>query len=228
MVDPNQSRWQQLRDRILLPIDPPTDFPEPEEDLEEQLRGATGPLGIEVLRQANEYYEEAFDRASKAEQRASTLLGAVAIAASFTIAGATFLLDSEKVSSAIWRSLFAAIYSMILVSLFATALRSLRALSVQVWAQPDVRDLLRPLPASDDDARRREAVQLLSSGSRNQPVARWKIAQLNGASWWFARAVSLLLILVGLIVVFVVTKPEPKVIEKPSSRLEQSCRHASS
>jgi hypothetical protein len=198
------ARW--IHDRIFLPIDVPTDFQEPEEVLIKRLQSTDAGMPAEILRQARDYFEETFARARSVEQRVTTLLSAAGISASFSLAGGTFLLSREE-TSVFWQFVFSAAYALVLVSLFGTSLRALQTLSIQRWTEPDTRELLEPLATDVAEAQLREAAQLLISGGRNQPVARWKVAQANAAAWWFTRTIWALLALVVCVVLFALVGP---------------------
>jgi hypothetical protein len=86
--------------------------------------------------------QSAVDRAAAADRRATTIAGAVAIAASFTVSGAGLVLDRNKFTDPDVRK-WAAVVLCITTVLFAlSAVYALRALvSTRRWNWPDPTDL---------------------------------------------------------------------------------------
>ncbi|MGH2822257.1 MAG: hypothetical protein ACRDLY_04395 [Thermoleophilaceae bacterium] len=98
-----EGTWLRARyDAFFLPIDKPTAFTEPHEELVMLLapRKTAGKWDEErtkeILEEAQSIFEHADQRGQAAERRATTLRGAVAIAASLILAGERFSLTHRR------------------------------------------------------------------------------------------------------------------------------------
>jgi hypothetical protein len=141
------------------------------------------------LAQAEGAYQEPFERAEGVERRATTIQAAVAVAASFAVAGAGLLLDRGALGQSSWRYPVALAYLVVMVSLVAAALRALRASTrVHYWTFPNRAELLEPGEEDAEISRVARAAGLLYCAVRNEPIARYKVAQMRAAGFWFAWA----------------------------------------
>jgi hypothetical protein len=136
---------RRLYDRFFLPLDPPSEFTEPERELAERLmpRTLSGEPDLErcgeVLAEALAIYARPEERVDSAERRATTLQGAITIAASFLLAGAAFLADPGKVRGEGWRISLAAVLLTVIVCLLLAGFRALAATSrIHVFRRPTV------------------------------------------------------------------------------------------
>ena len=129
-------------ERLFVPIDTTNEYANEDEVLA-ALRATQSDRSAAVLGEAEEIFRRPFETSEGVERRASTLQGSIAIAASFVLAGGGLLLGTSKISGEGWRVAFAAVFALVILSLVASALRSLRATSrVLVWHYPDESDLL--------------------------------------------------------------------------------------
>ncbi len=176
--------------RLFVQVPEPTEFRETPKRLRELL-AAQEDRSAEALVEAKGQFAGPFDTTDGVERRATTLQGAVAIAASFVLAGGGLLLDPAKIRSDAWRVAFAALYSVVITSLVFSALRALRATSrVLVWHYPDGEDILRRGKKHQTAAAYELALaaDLLHAAGRNACNARYKVAQMRAAGHWFALA----------------------------------------
>lgn len=199
---------RRLWHRVFLPIEPPNEFQEASEALARRLKTDDADVSQDLLSRARELYEEPFQRAEGAERRATTLLGALAIAASFGLAGAGLLLNVDTVPAGGWRTALAIGYLLLIVGLVGAAFRSLETLRVKVWSQPGDEGIFERASRPLTDGRIRQAAELLNAAGRNRPVARWKVAQMRAAAWWLTVAIFALLAIALVVVLYVFLGPE--------------------
>lgn len=195
-------------ERLFVPVPSPTHFLMREDEIASKLMPIQG-RSVEVLAEAQMQFDEPFSRSDGIERRATTLQGAVAIAASFALAGGALLLDNGKVSSHGWRVALVIPYALTIVSLLACGLRALRATSrVLVWYYPDPEGVIKRVGESDDKARISRAAELLYSAGRNQATVRYKVAQMRAAAHWFALSLAALLLTAALFCAYVITEDD--------------------
>lgn len=200
---PKPSGWfRRLWHRVFLPIEEPTEFLESPHELAKRVHTDNSDVAGEILSDARELFEESFLRAEAAERRATTLLGALAIAASFGLAGGGLLLDVEKLPPGCWRIGLALCYLSLVVALVGAAFRSLETLRVKVWSRPGDDSIFDRAGRSLTEGRIHLAADLLHSAGRNRPVARWKVAQVRAAAWWLTIAILALLAVASLIALY--------------------------
>lgn len=201
--------------RIFLPIDPPEEFQEPPADLARRLGTQDAEVADEILTHARELYEEPFLRAEGAERRATTLLGALAIATSFGLAGGGLLLDVDRIPAEAWRVALAIGYLILIIGLVGAAFRSLETLRVKTWSRPGDERIFEKAGRSLLEGRLRYAAELLNAAGRNRPVARWKVAQVRAAAWWLTVAVFALLAIAFSLALYVFLGPQAERVPSP-------------
>jgi hypothetical protein len=131
------------------------------------------------------------DRMVTAENKATTLMGTVAVAASLVIAGSGLILDSSKVASP-WRSILMAMVAALLFFLLMCGYVASRALlRVFLIKGPQARSALKR--AANDDraaATRERAIDVLDRAGANLYVADYKLAQVRIAYRWYRLALA--------------------------------------
>lgn len=196
--------------RVALPLGPIVEFSESQDEIAARLQGVDEAQSVALLQRAQEIFAAPAERARHAENRATTLQGAAAIVASFTIAGAALLVDPGRVPSLPWRIALAVGYSLVVLFLTLATARSLWTVyRTQTWHFPDgalaFRYSSEPAPA----ARARIAASLLWCAGRNDRIANWKVAQMRAAAFWFGWAVASLLVVALLFAGYAWQGPEP-------------------
>jgi hypothetical protein len=208
---PEDSLRRKLYDSFFLPLDPPTQFTGAREHLVEELMPRKGDepdeeRTKEVLVEAQGIYAAADARVEGAERRATTLQGAVAIAASLLLAGGALLADPSKVRGDGWRLAFALVLVTVVFCLVMSGARALAATSrIHVFHRPTAGDITRRSGLSLAEARIELAAETLRNYACNTKVADWKVA-----AWWFRLALVALLavaVLLGLYGVFAPDQP---------------------
>jgi len=189
------SLWQRLCDWVRPPAKPPpVRFNESSEELLARLGTPQPEIVSDLLSAATEAFNEAAGRAESAERRAATIQGAIAIAASLTLAGGSLLLDASKVPSHPWRIVIAVGFASAVV-LFAIA--AWRAFLVTwprfMWASPAAADI--PDYAdqeSSHEVQLRRTRDLLIAYGRDDSIARLKIQLLRSAVRWMLAALAVI------------------------------------
>jgi len=162
----------------------------------------------EVLAEAKTAFAEPFERADGVERRATTLQGAVAIAASFVLTGGGFVLDTSEIRSDGWRIALAAVYALVILSLVFCGLRALRATSrVLVWHYVDGDTILENTGTDQAQYELALAADLLYATRRNSSNARYKVAQMRAAGHWFGLALVGLLLTALTVCAYVLWGP---------------------
>ena len=209
------SWWRARYDTLFLPLDPPTVFTGPTEDLVRDLtptkedRTPDEERTKEVLEEAQAIFDSAEQRAEGAQSRATTLQGAVAIAASLLLAGGALLADPSKVRGDCWRVLFALALFGVAFSLVASGARALAATStIHVFHRPTASRITARSALPAPKARIELAAKLLRAYACNTRVADWKVAYLGAAAYWFRWALFWLLALAALLGLYGVFGPE--------------------
>jgi hypothetical protein len=191
-------------ERLFVPVPGPTHYLESEDEIAARLKPAEG-RSEDTLAEAQALFDEPFTRSDGIERRATTLQGAVTIAASFALAGGALLLDTDKIAAQGWRVALVIPYAVTIVSLLACGLRALRATSrVLVWHYPHPEGVLKRVELTDDEAHIARAAELLYCAGRNQATVRYKVAQMRAAAHWFALALVALLVTAALFLAYVV------------------------
>jgi hypothetical protein len=206
---PQKPWFKKQWEKLFLPLREPTKFRDTAA-IKRDLTTDSDSLSVELLEQAREIFAAPTDRAEGVERRATTLLGTVGIAASLSVAGAGLLLDGQKVHGTTWR-LLVAIGFLLTTSCFAMCgWRALQALSrLHTWSMPRDEDILKRNQMGLIDARLDLAASLLKSAGANEPVAEWKVAHLGAATWWFLRALVVLITTALVLVFYVAVGPTP-------------------
>jgi hypothetical protein len=159
----------------------------------------------EILDEATELFRVPYERADSAERRATTLQGAVAIAATFTLAAGTLVTDADKVGSHAWRVVFAVAIAFVVLAFVIAGVVALQATSrIDAWRYPDERErFLQMKTQGVEDIRAARALALLQAYGENDQLAGWKIRRTTLAARWFRIALLLLLAFAGLFVIYV-------------------------
>lgn len=194
--------------RLFVPV-PTSDDYKNEAEVFDALKQKQGDRSSTVLGEAREIFERPFQTTAGVERRASTLQGAIAIAATFVVAGGGLLLNTSEIQTGGWRIAFAVVFVLVIMCLVFSALRALRATSrVLVWHYPDEEDLLlRRTSGYASDHELAVAAALLHAGARNANNARYKVAQMRAAGHWLALALVGLLITAIVFLAYVVAGP---------------------
>ncbi|HEV2924401.1 MAG TPA: hypothetical protein VGW98_10230 [Solirubrobacteraceae bacterium] len=218
----NARRW--WWNRLFVQVPAPTDFLQDEAALRELL-ATQADRGSDVLAEAKEQSAAPFATSESVERRATTMQSAVAIAASFVLAGGGLLLNSTTIRSDDWRVALGVIYAVVITSLVFSALRALRATSrILIWHYPGYEDILHrgAKNQSATDYELALAAAHLHSAGRNASNARYKVAQMRAAGHWFAVALAGLLATGLLLLAYIVAGPKsspPVAVAKPHSEL---------
>jgi hypothetical protein len=190
--DATKRRW--WWERLFVAVPGPVHYLGGEDEIAADLESAKG-RSEEVLAEAQALFEEPFSRSDSIERRATTLQGAVALAATFALAGGALLLDTNKVQSYGWRVALVVPYAITIGSLLACGLRALRATSrILVWHYPEPEGVLKRCTLPDAEARIARAAEFLYCVGRNQATVRYKVAQMRAAAHWFSLALASLLV----------------------------------
>lgn len=183
-----------VHDHLALPLEEYNEFAGTAEEVAAKLKTASPGVADAILAEAERVALEPFERAEGAERRATTLQGAIAIAASFGIAAGALLLDTNKIHSHEWRQAFAAISLGFVFCLVASGFRAVSAVyRVHRWSYPDSEKIFTRAQMDPSEAKTHRAASLLRTVSRNQAIARWKVAYMRAAAWWFRLALVFLL-----------------------------------
>lgn len=149
----------------------------------------------DVLAEAQAVFERDVERREHVERRATTLQGAVAIAFAFALAGGALILDVEKLPATEWRVAVGVVYVGTVLSLVATASRSLRAtVRVHRWQAIDPREVVARAGVPGAESNLRRASEFLFVYSRNQPIVDYQVTQMRAAGHWLGLAVVTLLV----------------------------------
>jgi hypothetical protein len=199
------SAWTRLRGWARPQATPaPLRFNITTQELLENL-GTPSPAMIdEMLLSAHAAFAEVKDRAESAERRATTIQGAIAIAASLTVAGGSLILESAKVPSHAWRIAISVGFAVTVVLFAVAAWRSFLVTWPRfMWASPAATDIVEHAHEPTAEAiKLRRTSDLLVAYGRNDSVARVKLALLGQAVRWLMSALVLLAILATLLAVY--------------------------
>jgi hypothetical protein len=203
-------RPRRVYDRLFLPVADPVEFTEGHEELVERLRPPEGPeaagRAAEILAEAQATFAAAETRGEGAERRATTLQGAVAIAASVLLAGAALLGDPSKIQGHGWRLGLGALLILVTVCLVAAGARALGATArIHIYHRPTPSEVLRRAAMDPVEARIDLAAETFEDSAYNDQIAAWKVAYLAAAAWWFRGALFVLLALATLLGVYLAT-----------------------
>jgi len=186
--------WRTVREHLALPLEEYHEFPGTADEVATRLKTSTPYVADATLAEAEKIATEPFERAEGAERRATTLQGAIAIAASFGLAAGALLLDSNKIKSDGWRQAFAAMSLGFVFCLVASGFRAVSAVyRVHRWSYPDGDKIFARAQMDASEAKTNRAAALLRTVSKNQAIARWKVAYMRAAAWWFRLALIFLL-----------------------------------
>ena len=165
----------------------------------------TDGVAREILEEAQELFKIPLARGEAAERRATTLQGAVAIAATFSLAAGSLLAEADKVHSQLWRVVFAVVLALIVFCFVVAGVVGLQATSkISAWQDPaDERRFAERADASVAEAQMARANELLVTYGQNHALAEWKIKRATLAARWFRAALGLLLLLAVLFFCYV-------------------------
>jgi hypothetical protein len=186
-----------------LPGVKPTGFDGTTDEIAARIATADEPLATALLEEAQSHFDTAHDRAESAERRATTLQGAVAIAASLMFAGAALLLDSSKVRDTSWRVAFGVGLLLVITCLIMAGYRAVTATSrLYRWVFPWAEGIYDHARLDATQVHVQRAADLLKSYGNNQAVATRKLEALRNAAIWFTRALVLIVVLAALLVAY--------------------------
>jgi hypothetical protein len=195
------TKCQRLGEWFWPPRSPsPRRYAETSEDLLARLGNPPQEVVATMLDEALAACAEVAERVDSAERRAATIQGAIAIAASLTLAGGSLLL-TKKLASQGWTIAFATGFGATVVSFAIAAWRSVLVTWPRfMWASPAVIDI------ADDHARAtspkevqlKRTRDLLIAYGRRDSVAQVKIRLLGSAFRWMLLALILIAVLAGL------------------------------
>jgi hypothetical protein len=168
---PDNARRRKLFDLAARPVDEPTEFTVAE------------------------------DRAAAANARATTLQGAVGIAATLLLTGAGLIIGKTALHGVGWVAVFTGLLLAATASLVMSGLRALGAAStIHQWYEPSANDIIERSQQHELDGRVALAASLLFCSGYNNKVASWKIAYLGASAWWYRIALAFIIstaILIG-------------------------------
>jgi hypothetical protein len=203
-------RPRRIYDRLFLPVADPVEFTEGHKELVKRLRPPEGPdaagRAAEILAEAQATFASAEGRGEGAERRATTLQGAVAIAASVLLAGAALLGDPSTIQGEGWRLGLGALLILVTICLVAAGARALGATArIHIYHRPTPSEVLRRATMDSVEARIDLAAETFEDSAYNDQVAAWKVAYLAAAAWWFRGALFVLLALAILLGIYLAT-----------------------
>lgn len=197
---PRPLRWVANK-AWLVPDYPPARYPQCILELRRRLQTKDPALASELLADAESLTAEVEERILGVQQRAATLQGAAAIAATVALAGAGLTLDTTKVPQHDWRLVFTIGLGLLVALLTFSAFRALGASSraFTFWTPSD-EDIFERAKLSAAEAMSRRAAYLLNTYGVNEEVAALKVGYLKAAAFWFRWAlVTLVLLMVAFI-----------------------------
>jgi hypothetical protein len=167
-------------------------------------------VASDLLQEATVLFNYRDDRIKAAETKATTLMGAVAIAASLVVAGAGLILDTSKVAN-VWRQvLIVTVLALLFCLLMCGYLSSRGLLTVRTIRRPQARGALRRAEEGNAiNARVEQALDLLNRGNDNRYVADFKVVQNEAAHRWYRLALILFLALGALFAAYVLFGKTP-------------------
>jgi hypothetical protein len=202
-----KSITQRVYEMIRLPLEERHQFGTLE-DIKEKLRRADADdaTASAILAEAEAIDDEPRRRTQSAERRATTLQGAVAIAASFDLAAGALLLDKNKIAPGAWRDAIAACSFASVVAFLFAGFRSVGAFGrTHRWKYPRRRSIFERAHMDSAEAKLDRASRLLSGFSRNNAISHVKVDYLRQAAWWFRAALLLLLADALLLLIYALT-----------------------
>ena len=211
---PEGSHRRDWYDAFFLSVSEPIEFTESHEVLVRRLTPPAGPAADErskeILTDAQALFAEAEARGEGAERRATTLQGAVAIAASVLLAGGALLSDPSKVHGQGWRLCLALTLLIVTGCLVMAGARALAATAhIHVYHRPTPAKALGRAQMDPVEARIDLAAETLKDFGSNDQVAAWKVAYLGAAAWWFRGALVGLLALAMLLCAYIALSNPP-------------------
>jgi hypothetical protein len=151
-------------------------------------------------------FEEEEKRRSTIEAKATTLQGFAALAATFIVGFAQFLIGDSTLTSCL-KVVIAILYFCIALSLLMTVALAQRAVKTAQYSRPQLTDWLALRDWNRLVISRQHASNLLKSIQNNIARNNDKGTYLNGAQDWFRNSIYLLLVFALLLFTTVVTAP---------------------
>lgn len=189
-----------------VPDYPQESFPECIHELRRRLETTDSSLADELLSDAESLTTEVESRVLGVQERAATLQGSVAIAATVALAGTALVLDKTKVPEDNWRAIFGIGLGILVVLLTISALRALGASSrVFTYMTPSDEDIFERANLSAEEAKTRRAAYLLQAYGFNNEVAALRVGYLKAAAFWFRCALAVLVSLMCVSVAYAVS-----------------------
>jgi hypothetical protein len=169
------------------------------------LEGAVEDVAGEILDEARELSKIPFERADAAERRATTLQGAVVIAATFSLAAGTLVAGTDKVHSHVWRIVFAIVFGFVVTAFVAAGVIALQVTGkIDSWHYPDDERLFSErTKLNPANAKLARAGELLRVYGANEALASWKINLATRSARAFRIALGLLCLLAVLFIAYV-------------------------
>jgi hypothetical protein len=158
-----------------------------------------------VVAEAEAIFAEPHNRIEKAERRATTLQGSVAIAASLSIAGTGLLADASAVQGQGWRTLMALTLLAFVVCLTGCAVRAVGAtLRLFRFEEPGPERIFARAEMDESEALANRAAELLRAADVTNEIAKVKVGLLRAAGWWFRLALMMLALLTAIMAAYVI------------------------
>jgi hypothetical protein len=219
------SFWRRLGDWFKPPSHPPPEgITQSWDDLRTALGTPEHDVVEELLAEAKAAYQEVTERADSAERRATTIQGAVAIAASLALAGGSLLLDASGTPSHPWEIAISVGFALTVVLFGVAAWRAFLVTWPRfMWSSPAVTDIPRHVQEPDADAiKLKRTCDLLIAYGHNESVASLKVSLLRQAVHWLMSALVALSVVAVLVAAYAIdgspTRPAPTTGECVSAR----------
>jgi hypothetical protein len=200
---PTGSKRRKLFDSLFMPVGTPDYFQDAASDLIQKITPRSngsidGPRAASLLSEVRAMYLSVDEVTDSVERRATTLEGAVAIAGSLVLAGASLVADPSRITYKPSRVVLAVLLIFEIGSLCMAGLRALQVFArVHAFKRPLPTDIFERSKMSEPEAQIELTADLLQCWAANKMIVEWKVAHLGAAAWWFRFA---LLGLVGLTV----------------------------
>lgn len=183
--------WTRIREAVTLPLEEKREHGPPELIRERLKVVDSDEVASILLAEAEEIDREPRRRRDGAERRASTLQGAVAIAASFGVAAAALALSDDGISGW-WRYPVATCAFSFVLCLAVAGERAISALGrTHLWNYPH-EDFFELVSLTSKEAKLEKTARLLEGYSQNMAITRRKVDFMRQAAWWFRLALVFL------------------------------------
>ena len=194
-VEKPRKAWKEwIHDRLFGPAAEEESRRARRERIRRYLSGAVAPE--ETLDQARDVAQSAAERSAAAERRASTLSGAVAIAASLTVGGAGIVLDRSKVPDQGWRLGFAVAFALVTLMFVLAGLYAARALvTFRKWGLPHPYLVVERRELEANEQRLARAAEMLDDFTFSWEVSDAKLRAVDSSFRAFTIALLLLVVI---------------------------------